>query len=221
MQKELKLLTEALALFALALLITKLALVQQSPALKPYTEIIISSAWLYLPVILLLVNRVTFEDLALKKLSVGQSIVWFAIACAAVFPVFYFICWLGATQIMGWKFKFAMPDIFWKMALSQLLLVALPEELFFRGYLQSRFNQILGKNWKFLSAQIGPGILVTAFLFAFAHFMIKPSADRLLVFFPALLFGFLREKTDSLIAPILFHFACNLTFIIFQISISR
>jgi len=221
MQKKSNILIEALAVLAIALGTTLILVNTKSASLKPYVDLIISAIWLYLPVILLLAKRVSFADLALDKINLVSSLKWLLIASLAVFPVFYLACWLGAIKIMGWKFNLEIPENFWKLALAQLLLAALPEELFFRGYLQARFNQILGKNWKFLSAQIGPGLFITAALFALAHFAITPAPDRLLVFFPALLFGWLREKTNSLLAPTLFHFASNITFIIFQVSIVR
>jgi len=221
MQKKSNILIEAFAVLALALGMTLVLVNSKSASLKPYVDLIISATWLYLPVILLLAKRVSFADLALDKINLVSSLKWFLIASVAVFPVFYLACWLGATKTMGWKFSLEIPDNFWRLALGQLLLAALPEELFFRGYLQARFNQVLGKKWKFLSATFGPGLFVTAALFALAHFAITPAPDRILVFFPALLFGWLREKTDSLLAPTLFHFAANITFLIFQLCLQR
>jgi len=96
--------------------------------------------------------------------------------------------------------------------LVQLLLVALPEEFFFRGYLQKRFDE--GRPPP-RGVSIGPiritttNLLVSA-LFALAHIVTEFHPARLAVFFPSLLFGALRDRTDGIVAPIILHAACNL-----------
>jgi membrane protease YdiL (CAAX protease family) len=97
------------------------------------------------------------------------------------------------------------------MMLVHLLLVALPEELFFRGYLQRVFDETRGRSvW----LRLGPvvltrSIVITSALFALGHLMVEPSPGRLAVFFPSLLFGALRDKSDGLVAPVILHAACN------------
>jgi hypothetical protein len=89
-------------------------------------------------------------------------------------------------------------------------LVALPEEWFFRGYLQTRLDQRLGTRWRVLGVDIGPGLLWSALLFALLHPILIPGVHRLLVFFPALLFGWLRARTGNIGASVVVHAACNL-----------
>jgi CAAX protease family protein len=60
-----------------------------------------------------------------------------------------------------------------------------------------------------LGTSVGIALPAGATLFALHHFVISPIPQVLLVFFPALLFGWLRETTGSLPAPGLFHAACN------------
>ena len=95
--------------------------------------------------------------------------------------------------------------------LMQLLLIALPEEFFYRGYLQRRLDQCQGrKEWKVGPLPITRSNLVVSMLFALGHFVIGFAPARLVVFFPSLLFGILRDRTDGIAAPIVFHAACNL-----------
>jgi membrane protease YdiL (CAAX protease family) len=61
-----------------------------------------------------------------------------------------------------------------------------------------------------LGAALGPGILVASALFAVGHLLTEVKPDRLAVFFPALVFGWLRARTGSIGAGVLFHAACNL-----------
>ena len=92
----------------------------------------------------------------------------------------------------------------------QLGLVALPEEWFFRGYLQARMDQHMGTPWRFLGTSFGPGLVIAAIAFAALHPILLPGVHRLLVFFPALLFGWLRARTGNIGAAVVVHAACNL-----------
>jgi membrane protease YdiL (CAAX protease family) len=93
--------------------------------------------------------------------------------------------------------------------LVQLLLVALPEEVFFRGYLQQK----LGNTIK--------GVIAVSFLFALAHFVtlclagdgFSVCGQAVLTFFPSLVMGYLYMKTGTLWASIIFHFLANIVHI--------
>ncbi|MBA4371753.1 MAG: hypothetical protein C0402_02700 [Thermodesulfovibrio sp.] len=87
--------------------------------------------------------------------------------------------------------------------LSQLVRVSLPEEIFFRGFLQ----EVFGNNYA--------GIVLTSLLFAGAHlpaFFLYHDAYALLTFFPSLVMGFLYMRTSSILPPALFHFLANVVF---------
>ena len=61
-----------------------------------------------------------------------------------------------------------------------------------------------------LGADLGPSILVTSVLFALGHLATELDANRLGVFFPALLFGWLRARTGGIGAGVAFHALANL-----------
>ncbi|MCL5966087.1 MAG: CPBP family intramembrane metalloprotease [Deltaproteobacteria bacterium] len=88
---------------------------------------------------------------------------------------------------------------FGEFLLGQLLLAALPEEVFFRGYLYDAFEE----------AGIAPAV-ATAVLFAAAHLVIRPTPYRALTLFPGLVFGWARKRTGTLWAPAALHLAFNL-----------
>ena len=96
------------------------------------------------------------------------------------------------------------------LVLSHLLLVALPEELFYRGYVQTTLDHVWPRRWKVLGVEIGMSVLVVSIMFALGHFLVDLRVQRLAVFFPSLLFCWLRAGTDSLMAPVLFHAASNI-----------
>ena len=95
------------------------------------------------------------------------------------------------------------------MVVSHLVVVALPEEFFYRGYVMGRLNDIFKKRIKLLGARVGPALLIQASLFAVGHFLVDFMPTRLLVFFPALAFGWLVEKRGSIAPAVLYHAACN------------
>jgi len=80
-----------------------------------------------------------------------------------------------------------------------LFLVALPEEVFFRGYLYDAFEEA-GRE----------PVLPTALLFAVGHLAIAPSPFRALTFFPGLLLGLCRKGSGNVYVPVLVHFLFNL-----------
>jgi membrane protease YdiL (CAAX protease family) len=103
-------------------------------------------------------------------------------------------------------------DLWWLLAaiVIHLGLVALPEEHFFRGYLLPRLDQLCGRPRRLFGVPIGWGLVLSSLAFALLHPILIPGPHRLLVFFPALLFGWLRAKSGKLGAPILVHAASNI-----------
>ncbi len=101
-----------------------------------------------------------------------------------------------------------LPGDFWNIAVSQFIVVALPEETLFRGYLQTRLERRFPSR-SVCGIPVGWAIPLSSAAFALCHFAVIPAPQRLAVFFPSLLFGFLRHRTGSLVAPIVFHGACN------------
>ncbi len=99
----------------------------------------------------------------------------------------------------------------WLLAyvLIHLGLVAYPEEYFFRGYLLPRLDARLGTPRRLFGVQIGWGLVLSALAFALLHPILIPGAHRLLVFFPALLFGWLAARQRELGAAILVHAFSN------------
>jgi len=121
--------------------------------------------------------------------------------------VFAPICpdWLG---LQG--FSLRLPAGFALLALSQLLVVALPEEIFFRGYLMSRLEERWPSRQRLWGASVGWPLLISSLLFGLGHFLVDFQPARLAVFFPALVFGWMRQRSGSLAPAAVFHALCNL-----------
>lgn len=120
---------------------------------------------------------------------------------------------LGHYALAHWWFGAAFhlcvpPPFFWSIV-EQVLIIALPEEFFFRGYMQTQFDRACGTPYRFLGAQWGIGLPMAAALFAICHVLYGGPA-RLIVFLPGLLYGWLRARTGTIAVPTLYHAVSNL-----------
>lgn len=172
---------------------------------------IVAVLLLYVPVLALWVRRRPIDFLDRSAAAYLRSLLAFLIVAAVVFPPF-FACAHGWQLIVAGSrgFHAAGFPSFWTAAAGQLILIALPEEFYFRGYFQSTADRIFPKRWRILGASLGWGLVITAAVFAVAHTIIFYRWWHFSIFFPALLFGYLRERTGSITAPVLFHAAANL-----------
>lgn len=103
-----------------------------------------------------------------------------------------------------------LPPRFFEEVLGQIFVIALPEEAFFRGFLQTRLERAWPRGLRLFGATIGPALVVTSLIFALGHVATQPQLPRLAVFFPSLLFGALRGATGGIGASVAFHAMCNL-----------
>lgn len=128
--------------------------------------------------------------------------------CALLFPPF--IVGFGFWHAPERAFVLRFPDDPLSFWLTQLLVVALPEEAFFRGYIQTRLSDHWPRTTRLFGAELSlPAWLLQAVLFAGLHLVAIPDPRRLAVFFPGLVFGWLRARRGGIGAALLFHAACN------------
>lgn len=133
-----------------------------------------------------------------------------ALALAAVtFPVFALGFWWWHDPLQ--PFVLSLPPEAPSFVLAQLVMVALPEEAFFRGYVQTTLFDAEERRVRILGAGVAPKAFVwQAVLFALIHVVVDPNPARLAVFFPGLAFGWLRALRGSIGAAIVFHALCNI-----------
>lgn len=133
-----------------------------------------------------------------------------ALAIAAiVFPPFVVGFWLWHGP--GHPFAARLPPDFLSFVLSQFVLVGLPEEALFRGYVQTRLGDHFVAARRVLGVELSvPAWILQAVLFAIVHLATEPSVEKLAVFFPGLLFGWLRARRGGIGAAIVFHAASNI-----------
>jgi membrane protease YdiL (CAAX protease family) len=140
--------------------------------------------------------------------AAGRAAGWAGLFAVVIAVPFYagWRAWWAPTLTFSLS---ARPMEMTDEVLGQIFVIALPEEAFYRGYVQSRLDDVWSPRWTVLGARVGPGLLVAAAIFAVSHLATVQLATRLAVFFPAVLFGWLRARTGGVGASILFHAFCN------------
>ena len=178
-------LREAIALWAVCFGATLIAYQAWPPAAK----VIATVGFLYLPLYACRARGEDWPEFGLSMRTLGSDVL---------------TPYTGAPN-----FELRLPSRFTEWAIDDLFVVALPEEFFYRGYIQSRLRDAWPKGKMFFGARLGAAFWLTAVLFALGHLAIF-QVWRLGVFFPALLFGWMRERSNSVVGPALFHAASNL-----------
>lgn len=86
--------------------------------------------------------------------------------------------------------------------ITAVIMAPLLEELVFRGVLQTALMRLMkGRRW--------PAMLITAAVFSAIHGWVVPTQGLLPLFVLGLVFGYVYERTGSLLTPILAHAVFN------------
>ena len=175
-------------------------------------------------------RRFDYHEAGLRLHPLGLNLRVLGVACLLTFPFFFFGFFAFYSYACGpagrwlapffgplchhWQGfgagAFRLPDRFAISALNQLVVVAFPEEIFFRGYLLVRLERVWRPTRRLWGAPVGQALVVSSALFALGHLIVVPSPQRLAVFFPALVFGWMRGRTGSVAAGATFHALCNI-----------
>lgn len=125
----------------------------------------------------------------------------FYLALAAAM-IFWFFLYLLTQPDVNLRWAFDQPSRF----LFAVLLYPVAEEVVFRGFIQD-FVQRRLPAWR-----VGPithANLLTSLLFSAMHFINHPPAWAAAVLVPSLVFGFFKDRTGTLGAPIALHVFYN------------
>jgi len=147
-------------------------------------------------------------DVRATAMAALRAIGWALAFSAVTFVPFFF----GWRAWWGPEGSFALTPRLGEVAnelVGQVVIIALPEEAFYRGYLQSRLDDVWPPRFRFAGAPLGPGLIVASVIFALGHLATIHAPARLAVFFPALVFGWLRARTGGVGASIAYHAFCN------------
>lgn len=180
------------------------------PAFAPHAFTVAAAAQLYVPI--LLIGRragLSYESLGLRRGDLRRDLLLCLALCLITIVPFAVLHHFWQTLVGQRVLWPRWPHGIGTKLLTQIFLVALPEELFFRGYLQRRMELLWPARRRLFGVPFGRAIVLASAVFALGHFLGEYRPDRLGPFFPALVFGLLRTRTNSLVAPILYHAFCN------------
>jgi membrane protease YdiL (CAAX protease family) len=177
------------------------------PFLGKYSAAIGAFVLLVFPLATGTLSRFRLRKFLLGLLDGGLAILVFI-------SIFIVVVWqLGRLEL----FDGGSQELF-KKILACLALTAIPEELFFRGFLQRRVALFLGTKKKLAGFSRPLALLIVAAVFALVHVLAFRAVGALLVFFPALVFGQLWNRRESVAGGVLFHAACNLSLLWVNVS---
>jgi membrane protease YdiL (CAAX protease family) len=143
--------------------------------------------------------------------------------CVYVFPTIFLALWLMTSLRLPIPLKpvVAGPQNWLTWLVYQFLYVAVAEEVFFRGYVQNNVMRLMrGIHWIPIHTQQFIGMLASAGCFAVAHYVVQGQSLALLTFLPGLVLAWLFVRTNSLLAPILFHGLANVSYSIMALTLA-
>jgi membrane protease YdiL (CAAX protease family) len=105
--------------------------------------------------------------------------------------------------------------------LVQWLVVGLPEELFFRGFLLQKLEARFPPRRRILGGGVGAALVLSALAFALIHLPKEGDPRALATFFPGLLFGWMRSATGSILASTITHGCSNILARFLELVVSR
>ena len=219
---------EAIALWAICFGLIVVAFAFYGPAAK----LVATLGFLYLPELSMRRRGEGFREYGVSLRTSKQEVVLTLGLLFVTLPLFV-AGYLAFVQLLpmlpepvrhliapyprDWHFSLRLPDRFAEWVIDQYFVVALPEEFFYRGFVQTRLRDAWPQGRTFLGARLGRAFWVTAVLFALGHLAIF-QVWRLGVFFPALMFGWLREKTGSVMGAAFLHGSFNLAMLVLEAS---
>jgi len=182
------------------------------------SSLINRGAWLAVPFLLIsaaavptLLRKRSLSEIGFRLGQPGLSLRVLCGACLVVFPVLFFGVFLLKYYEVQLPLCPVFPEKRWlSWLVYQFMYVAVPEEAFFRGYLQNNTLCLLTVTTKINVAFSQPmSIIISAVIFAIFHSLLLGNVISIITFFPGLILGWLFVKTESLLAPILFHGLAN------------
>lgn len=163
-----------------------------------------ATLWFFVPLLFLLLRRERIEEYGLSLQFTPPSYTHHLILGLAALCIYTLGHFLAIYFLFNRQLTFQVPANLLSLLFSQFFAIAVPEEFFFRGYLQTRLNQVFGTPYRIFGAQVGSGLLLQAAVFALCHLTVG-DWPQLRVFFFALLAGWLRERNGSILAPSVYH----------------
>ena len=234
---------DALLSWALALiLVTGLVRINVTlPAIGHVGSALVAVLFLYGPMAIAWRRNEDLDDYGFHAAPVARGLAYAGAAIGIIFPIFcvgYFAFYETAcgshllehlvprgmcSHYSGWA-GVHTPTLtlsFAKDFAVQLLVVALPEELFFRGTLLKLLEEKFPPKRRILGGGVGLALVISAAMFALIHLPKQGDPRALATFFPGLLFGWMRSATGSILASTITHGCSNMLVRLLDLSVLR
>ena len=179
--------------------------------------VLVPVLFLYAPVWLCMARGVDSWSYPLALPAFSDRLRWgnavrLNILCIAVTVVPFVVGYhVWHTAVFGHSLQWIWPSDPLKLIGYHLFFVALPEEIFYRGYIQTRLDERYGTPWRVFGTPVGWGLILASLLFAFGHSLVLLQWWHPFIFFPSLVFGWMRNRTGGPLAGALFHAWANVT----------
>ena len=200
------------------------------PAIGHLGSALVAVLFLYVPVFVAWRRTEDLYDYGFHAAPIGNGLVTAAAAIGVIFPVFalgYFAFYEIACNSdllehlvphnmctryggLAGLHAPAMTQKLLEFCAVQLVVVALPEELFFRGFLLGLLERRFPPKRRILGGGVGWALVISAAMFALIHLPKDGDPRALATFFPGLLFGWMRSATGSIMAGTLTHAGSNI-----------
>jgi hypothetical protein len=200
------------------------------PLLGHVGSALVAVLFLYVPVFVAWRRTELLDDYGFHLEPMGKGLSYAAWAIAVIFPVFA-LGYLAFYEIAcnsellahlvprGMCSRYgglsglhapALTPKLLEFCAIQLVTVALPEELFFRGFLLGLLEKRFPPKRRILGGGVGLALVISAAAFALIHLPKDGDPRALATFFPGLLFGWMRSATGSILASTLAHASSNI-----------
>ena len=215
------------------------------PAIGHLGSALVAVLFLYAPVYFAYRRKEELDDYGFHAAPVKRGLVTAGAAIAVIFPIFVMgylafyevachssllahlvprnLCnrysGLGGIHAPSLVWAPFAKDSFSEFCVVQLLVVALPEELFFRGFLLRLLEARFPPKRRILGGGVGWALVLSAAAFAIVHLPKEGDPRALAVFFPGLLFGWMRSATGSILAGTVTHGCSNILIRILELSL--
>lgn len=223
-----------------AILVTVLVHINVTlPGIGHLGSALVAVLFLYAPVLVARKRGEDLDDYGFHAAPVKRGLGTAAVAIAVIFPLFA-LCYFAFYELacnsallahlvprnlcmhysgLASVHTPALTRDFGETGLSQLITVALPEELFFRGFLLKLLEDKWPPKRRILGGGIGLALVLSSAAFALIHVPRYGDPLALATFFPALLFGWMRSSTGSILASTVMHGASNILISLLNLSL--
>ncbi len=191
---------------------------------------LVAVLFLYVPVYVASRRGEDLDDYGFHAAPVGKGLLTGGAAILVIYPIFtlgYFAFYEiacnsdllsklvphGMCARYGGLAGLHAPKLTWSFAefcAIQFLVVALPEELFFRGFLLGLLEKAYPPKRRFLGGGVGKALVLSALAFSIIHLPKDGDPRALATFVPGLLFGWIRSATGSILGSTCAHASANI-----------